>query len=113
MHALHPVLRKADVYSDLEAVYSPNAGDSITPRRLFRLYMVFAIGSISLERSGSHAVSPIQYYATATYHVSNIFSLCGIAQLEAIMLIILFSVQYDVGGRLCLLGTLALISGTY
>lgn len=98
LHALHPVLREADVRSDLEAVYSPSATESATAARLFRLYMVFAIGSISLERSGSHPVSPIQYYATATYHVSNVFSLSGMAQLESIMLIILFSLQYDVGG---------------
>jgi hypothetical protein len=66
---------------------------------LFRIYMVFAIGAIPLWRKGIHTVAPIDYYVTAMGHATPILGLPGFGQIQAIMLIILFSIQHDIGSK--------------
>lgn len=66
---------------------------------MFRINMIFAIGAVSLFRSGLHDTTPMDYYAAAMQHADHMFKLAGIEQVQALLLVLLFSLQHDVGSE--------------
>jgi hypothetical protein len=65
---------------------------------LFRVYMIFAIGAVGLYRSSLHEVSPMDYYAAAMIYADKALELRGLQQIQALLLILIFSLQHDVSG---------------
>lgn len=65
---------------------------------LFRVNMIFAVGAVSLFRAGQHNVSPMDYYAAAMQHAGEALGLVGLPHIQALLLVLIFSLQHDVGG---------------
>ncbi|KAF7551169.1 hypothetical protein G7Z17_g5208 [Cylindrodendrum hubeiense] len=80
---------------DLEDIYAEVDGRKSS--QLFRVFMVFAIGAISLNRQSLHDTSPINYYASALENTGHMVGLSNIQHVQAILLIMLFSLQHDIG----------------
>ncbi|KAH6679899.1 fungal-specific transcription factor domain-containing protein [Plectosphaerella plurivora] len=95
LHLLHPFLQRSMVLHELHETYArPEARNS---QSLFRVNMIFALGSVSLFRGGLHHVSPMEYYAAAMQHADAAMGLNGLLHIQAILLVLIFSLQHDVG----------------
>jgi hypothetical protein len=66
---------------------------------MFRMYMVFAIGSVSLVRAGLHDTPPMDYYAAAMKYAGSALGLTGLVHVQAILLVLLFSLQHDISSK--------------
>ena len=98
-HLLHPFLRRSSLIQDLESIYADV--ESRKGSQLFRIFMVFAIGAISLNRQSLHDTSPIDYYAAALENTGHMVGLSNMEHIQAILLIMLFSLQHDIGSESC------------
>lgn len=67
---------------------------------MFRINMVLAIGAVPLVRNRLHDTPPIDYYAAAMVHEDSVSNLSGLERIQAILLILVFSLQHDVGSKL-------------
>lgn len=89
-------MQRSTVLHELHETFArPEARNS---QSLFRVNMIFALGSVSLFRGGLHHVSPMEYYAAAMQHADAAMGLNGILHIQAILLVLIFSLQHDVGG---------------
>lgn len=96
LHVLHPFMRPSTVLRELETVYAnPQSQRSVF---LFCINMIFAVGAASLFRSGSHDVPPLDYYQAAMQHAHTSVALPAEEQIQSLLLILMFSLQYDVRG---------------
>ena len=66
---------------------------------MFRIHMVFAIGAVALVRAGAHNVPPMDYYAAAMDYAGNTLGLSGTENIQALLLVLLFSLQHDIGSE--------------
>jgi hypothetical protein len=66
---------------------------------MFRIHMVFAIAAVSLGRAGVHDIAPMDYYAAAMEHAGNTLGLSGIEHIQAVILILLFTLQHDIASE--------------
>lgn len=90
-------MRRATVLRELDETYA-NPHSQTSPC-LFRINMIFAIGAVALFRSGLHDVSPMDYYAAAMQRANKTFELAGLEQIQALLLVLIFSLQHDIGGK--------------
>jgi hypothetical protein len=74
-----------------------------TSQCLFRIYMIFAIGAVGLFRSSLHDIPPMDYYAAAMRYADKAFELRGLQQIQALLLVLIFSLQHDVSGKFSIL----------
>lgn len=66
---------------------------------MFRVHMVFAIGAVALVRAGLHNVLPMDYYAAAMDYAGNTLGLSGIENIQAVLLVLLFTLQHDIASE--------------
>lgn len=96
-HRLHPFLRQSELLEELNTAYSqPLIRSGPT---MFRIHMVFAIGAVALVRAGVHNVSPLDYYVAAMDHACNTLGLSGVEHIQAVLLVLLFTLQHDVASE--------------
>lgn len=62
--------------------------------------MVCAIGALYLNRTGRHPVSAIDYYVAAMQFEERALECKGIELAQNILLVIIFTNQYSMGGML-------------
>ena len=96
-HRLHPFLYRPRVTHELTEAYANPS--SLSPAVLFRIHMIFAIGAVPLVRAGAHNVSPLDYYATAMQHAEKAVGLSNLEHIQAVLLILMFSLQHDIGSK--------------
>ena len=90
-------MQRSTVLRELDQTYA-NSQTQTSPC-LFRINMIFANGAVAPFRSGLHDVSPMDYYAAAMQHADKTFELAGLEQIQALLLVLIFSLQHDVGGK--------------
>ncbi|KAJ3546092.1 hypothetical protein NM208_g2186 [Fusarium decemcellulare] len=95
LHLLHPFLHRPSLLRELNQAYTQQ--ETLSASAYFRIHMVFAIGSVSLVRERLHNVSPVDYYASAMQHFDKASGLSSLEHIQALLLILLFSLQNDVG----------------
>lgn len=62
--------------------------------------MVFAIGATSLEESGKSGYpSPLSFYIAAMEKGGSSIGLASIEDIQAVLLILIFSIHQDVGSK--------------
>ncbi|KAJ3538722.1 hypothetical protein NM208_g5782 [Fusarium decemcellulare] len=107
-HQLHPFLERSKLLIELETVHSE--GTPHNDPSAFRLFMVFAIGAASMTRSGKpHPTSSFSYYAAAMDCGRANLGLSSLEDIQAILLILIFSIHHDVGiGKIWDLARLAM-----
>lgn len=72
---------------------------------LFRLHMIFAIGAISLNRKLIHATAATDYYLAALKNKRDFLSTASVANVQNILLLLLFALEHELGGRYNLTST--------
>ncbi|KAF4465894.1 hypothetical protein FALBO_7260 [Fusarium albosuccineum] len=95
LHLLHPFLHRPSLLRELDRAYTQQ--ETLSASAYFRIHMVFAIGSVSLVRERLHHVSPVDYYASAMQHFDKASGLSSLEHIQALLLILLFSLQNDIG----------------
>lgn len=98
LHLLHPFMHRPTLIRELEGAYAQQ--EALPAGSMFRIHMVFAIGAVSLVRAGTHHVSPVDYYATAMKYVEKTLGLSDLEHIQAVLLVLMFSLQHDVGSKL-------------
>lgn len=96
-HLLHPFILRSTLLRDLRDLYSLETSMSNLAR--FRIYMVFAIGAVSLFRTGQHSIPPISYYASAKEHADEALGFGGLEHIQNLLLLVIFSVHHAVGSE--------------
>ncbi|KAK5056527.1 hypothetical protein LTR84_012058 [Exophiala bonariae] len=91
----HPLLAKCTV-SDLlqRGYYSNNA--QVSAEDMYRLFMVFAISSVTTYRRGQTTVHPYGYFRAAQRYASQVSMLGGIAGVQNLLLVARFAMYYHI-----------------
>lgn len=64
---------------------------------MFRTFMILAVGSIRMYRSGAHSNHPYGYYLAALKHLdANLFSR-GIESIQDLLLVVRFGIYHHIG----------------
>ena len=64
---------------------------------LFRTFMILAIGSIPLYRTGTHRSHPYGYFRTALKHLDGTVLSRGLKSIQDLLLIVRFGIYYHIG----------------
>ena len=91
----HPLLAERDVVDTLQRVYSA-VEHSISPDDLYRLYMIFAIASVTTYRRGKTQHHPYRYFRAAQRYSLQVSFLGDIRGIQNALLIARFSMYYHV-----------------
>lgn len=100
-HVQNPFLLRRDVWRLYYSVFSGNRLErspaQISDHNMFRTFMILAIGSIRMYRSGTHRNHPYGYYLTALKHLdANLFSR-GIESIQDLLLVGRFGIYHHIG----------------
>jgi hypothetical protein len=93
-HVIHPFLQLSDIAQTCDRVYGSACPDS---NDLFTLNMIFAIGAVSLTRTGQHDRPIPGYYSAAMVHSKEVL-LSGLQAIQAILLVLVFRIYYHASG---------------
>lgn len=119
-HMLCPFISKSQIMDLYGSVYL--SGSSSMGRQtpttinqdLFRLNMVFAIGSVRLTRNSMHPNHPLGYYIAAMQHFESIPVALGPDAIQNLLFLAEFTILQDTGcsvwdiGRICMRSCLLL-----
>lgn len=94
-HTVHPFLQVSEVAETCDRVYGSSSAAAMD---LFRLNMIFAIGSVSLTRVGLHESPILGYYAAAMVHIKGALRLNGVEAIQNILLVLIFRIYYHTSG---------------
>ncbi|KAL3441530.1 fungal-specific transcription factor domain-containing protein [Aspergillus insuetus] len=94
LHLLHPFLHRSTLLRELNDAYT--RPEALNTPAMFRINMVFAIGSVALVRAGLHSIPPMNYYAAAMQHRDKCLGLSALEHIQGLLLILLFSLQHDI-----------------
>ena len=92
---------RRDVQRLYHSVFSGNRLEQVpaqlSEHDLFRTFMILAIGSIRLYRSGAHSNHPYGYYLAALKHLdANLFSR-SIESIQDLLLVVRFGIYHHIG----------------
>ncbi|UPL04267.1 hypothetical protein LCI18_015201 [Fusarium solani-melongenae] len=110
-HLLSPFLSRGEIMALYQVTYQSGcSGDGPEtrshdhqslvlplPQDMFRLNMVFAIGSVSLVRKGLHQSQPLGYYVAAMHHLESISTILGIEAAQNLLFLAEFTMLQDTG----------------
>ena len=98
-HVVLPFMRRSEVYSQLERVYTDTSSTDKQAKRndKFQLNMIFATGSIHLGDKDISHPPPRDYQCTAMEEIDVFADLPGDQQIQNTLLLLLFLTQNDVG----------------
>lgn len=100
-HVQNPFLLRRDVRRLYHSVFPGNPSERVPPQLsehdMFRTFMILAIGSIRIYRSGAHCNHPYGYYLAALKHLDmNLFSR-GIESIQNLLLVVRFGIYHHIG----------------
>ena len=89
-------MTRHDISQRLHRLYN---GDTIPPAEsdLYRVYMIMAISSVSLYRSGETAEHPYGYFSAAQRLAQRVQMVGSVEAIQNVLLIMRFAMYYHIG----------------
>jgi len=102
-HVQNPFLLRRDVQRLYHSVFSADRSAQQTPRPseydMFRAFMILAIGSIRMYRSGTHKNHPYGYYLAAMQHLDGTTFSRRIDAIQDLLLVVRFGIYHHISTR--------------
>ena len=95
VHLHHPLLPYYEVSNLLERVYSPEAEPPV-PEDMFRIFMVFAVSSVTTYRRGQTPEHPYGYFRAAQPYLSKVQLIGSLGGVQNSLLIARFAMYYHI-----------------
>jgi hypothetical protein len=95
VYLLHPFLAEKDVLDTFRRVYSATQKHGM-PDDLYRLYMIFAISSVTTYRRGRTQEHPYGYFRAAQRYFGQVSMTGSIQGIQNVLLIARFAMYYQV-----------------
>ncbi|KAE8381743.1 hypothetical protein BDV26DRAFT_301017 [Aspergillus bertholletiae] len=103
-HVLNPFLLRRDVRRLYHSVFSTGqvsassqALDHLTKHDAFRAFMILAVGSVMLYRSGVHKHHPYGYFLTALQYIDTNILSGGLDSIQDLLLVMRFGIYHHIG----------------
>lgn len=103
-HVLNPFLLRRDVqrlyhsaFSTSQTGSSSQKPDHLTKHDTFRTFMILAVGSIMLYRSGVHKHHPYGYFLTALQYIDTNILSRGLDSIQDLLLVVRFGIYHHIG----------------
>ncbi|KAL4898362.1 Zn(II)2Cys6 transcription factor [Aspergillus ambiguus] len=104
-HVQNPFLLRRDVQGLYTSLFSEGqqsmngcpVENRISNQALFRAFMIIAIGSVPLYRTGKHHFHPYGYYLTAMRYLEADFLSKGLDSIQDLLLVSRFGIYYHIG----------------
>lgn len=95
VHLHHPLLPYYEVLNILKRVYSPSGGPPV-PEDMFRIFMVFAVSSVTTYRRGQTPEHPYGYFRAAQQYLSRVHLIGSLGGVQNSLLIARFAMYYHI-----------------
>ncbi|KAB8204063.1 hypothetical protein BDV34DRAFT_122643 [Aspergillus parasiticus] len=112
---LNPFLLRRDVqrlyhsaFSTGQTGPSSQKPDHLTKHDAFRTFMILAVGSIMLYRSGFHKHHPYGYFLTALQYIDTNMLSRGLDSIQDLLLVVRFGIYHHIGTSIWELTTLCM-----
>ncbi|KAH8645932.1 fungal-specific transcription factor domain-containing protein [Tricladium varicosporioides] len=96
-HVQNPFLLRKSVQQLYTRVFLSQAPQNNTRHDMFRTFMILAIGSVTLHRTGNHPFHPFGYYVSAMQHFDSNFLTNGLSSIQDLLLIGRFGIYHHIG----------------
>ncbi|KAL4916130.1 fungal-specific transcription factor domain-containing protein [Aspergillus aurantiobrunneus] len=96
-HVLNPFLLRRQVEDVYQRVFRSDPDASQPSHRLFRAFMVLAIGAIHPYRRGAHQWHPYGYFLSAMQHFKSGLMSRGIESIQDLLLVGRFGIYHHIG----------------
>lgn len=104
-HIQNPFLLRSYVQELYQYAFSDNVagqkegsnGSYLSQHQLFRTFMILAIGSIPLYRTGKHRHHPYGYFLSAMKHLEVEFLSKGLDSIQDLLLVSRFGIYHHIG----------------
>ncbi|KAE8363937.1 hypothetical protein BDV27DRAFT_129247 [Aspergillus caelatus] len=114
-HVLNPFLLRRDVQRLYHSAFSTGrtgpssqTPDHLTKHDAFRTFMILAVGSIMLYRSGVHKHHPYGYFLTALQYIDTNILSRGLDSIQDLLLVVRFGIYHHIGTSIWELTTLCM-----
>ncbi|PLB53674.1 hypothetical protein P170DRAFT_481666 [Aspergillus steynii IBT 23096] len=114
-HVQNPFLLRRDVQQLYHLVFEtgrecPTAQErmGLSDHDMFRTFMILAIGSIPLYRTGAHKSHPYGYFRTAMKYMDATVLSRGLESIQDLLLVVRFGIYYHIGTSIWAITTLCM-----
>ncbi|KAB8262310.1 fungal-specific transcription factor domain-containing protein [Aspergillus pseudonomiae] len=114
-HVQNPFLLRRDVQRLYHSVFSTGQADPasqildhLTKHDAFRTFMILAVGSVMLYRSGAHKHHPYGYFLTALQYIDTNILSRGLDSIQDLLFVARFGIYHHIGTSIWELTTLCM-----